>query len=185
MKIFVARHGETICNRMHKVCGILEVDLSEEGKKQAEALAERLLKEKDRNKIEVILVSPLRRARETARPIEKALGIKAKVVEDLHEMNFGTFDGCDWYDPEFRKLKDEPFMRFPEGESVVDVARRVYNLIDRIRSEYNKNVLLVCHASMIRILDTYFHSKTLEEYKEFSPGNCSLQEYEVESFINN
>ena len=185
MKIFIVRHGQTEWNKMHKVCGIAEADLSDEGRKQAVELAIRLKSEQEKNKIEVILVSPLRRARDTAEPIEKALGLKAEVVEDLHEMDFGTFDGKDWYDPEFRSLKDEPFMRFPGGESVVDAARRAYNLMDRIRSEYSQNVLLVCHASLIRIIDTYFNSRTFSEYREFSPSNCSLLEYEVDSFVSN
>ena len=57
---------------MHKVCGIAEADLSDEGRKQAVELAIRLKSEQEKNKIEVILVSPLRRARDTAEPIEKA-----------------------------------------------------------------------------------------------------------------
>ena len=69
MKIFIVRHGQTEWNKMHKVCGIAEADLSDEGRKQAVELAIRLKSEQEKNKIEVILVSPLRRARDTAEPI--------------------------------------------------------------------------------------------------------------------
>ena len=184
MKIFVARHGQTEWNKEHRVSGILEAELSAEGRRQAEELAMKLKQEQSVNRIEAILVSPLKRARDTAAPIEEALGIRAIVENDLHEMDFGEYDGTDWYNPEFHRIKNGIFSRFPGGESVADVAKRAYTLLDRIRREYSSNVLLVCHAALIGVIDTYFNSKTVEEFISFSTKNCQVIEYETESLSN-
>lgn len=184
MRIFIARHGQSEFNRMHKVCGLLDPDLSDLGRKQADELAERLHKEQQANQIKAILVSPLKRARQTAEPIEQKLGIKAVVVPELHERDFGIFDGVDISDPELSVMRDEPFVRLPGGESPADVARRVYDLLDKIRADYSYNVLLVCHGALSRIINTYFHSMTIDEYKGFMPPNCSLLEYDAEPFSN-
>ncbi|MBO8435885.1 MAG: histidine phosphatase family protein [Spirochaetes bacterium] len=179
MKIFLVRHGETEWNAKRKVCGMLEADLSENGRMQAQLLADYIAKHKDELKIEAIYTSPLRRARETALPIEKALGLEATVEYDLHEVNFGEKDGTDWDDPEFKAFKAEPFKRFPGGESASDAVQRSYNLLDGLRRKHSGNILLVAHATIIRIMDTYFHSRTMEEYKAFRPANCQMIEYET------
>ena len=172
MRIFVTRHGETEWNRLRRVCGMMESDLSEKGRMQAEELARFLAGKQDEYRIGAIYVSPLRRARETAAPVEKALGLTAKVEYDLHEVDFGEKDGTSWDDPEFRAFKAEPFRRFPGGESAADAARRAYNLIDRLRRENSSNILLVCHATIMRIIDTYFESRTMEGVYVLPP--CQL-----------
>ena len=179
MKLFVTRHGETDWNSRHMVCGISEADLSEAGKAQAKELAEALRKNQEANRICNIFVSPLRRARETALPIEEALGIRANVIEDLHEVDFGIYEGADWYDPGFQVVKYEPFMRFPGGETIVRAAQRVYDVLDGIKSSYTGNSLIVCHGTIMRLIDTYFNSYSLDEYRAIHPGNCELREYEL------
>ncbi len=179
MKLFTVRHGETVWNVEHRVCGISDKELTERGREMAEEMAERLRADQERNRIGAILVSPLRRARDTAAPVEKALGIEAEVVEALHEVDFGIYEGVDWDDPGFRRIKAEPFVRFPGGESAAEAAARVYSLLDRVKAEYSCSVLLVCHATLMRIIDTYFHDRTLDEYMSFRPANCQIMEYEL------
>ena len=179
MRIFVIRHGQSEWNKEHRICGIHESDLSEEGQRQAEELAGRISAEREKYAISRIFVSPLRRARETAAPIEKALGIKAEVIPELHERNFGIFEGTDVRDPEFVSKWNEPFYRMEGGESPLDIAVRIYPFLDKVIAENKSNILIVCHGALMRIIDTYFHSRTLEEYKSFTPANCSILEYEV------
>ena len=56
MKLYVARHGQTIWNAQNKVCGISDVELTDEGIEQAEKLVSILPED-----IDVIISSPLRR----------------------------------------------------------------------------------------------------------------------------
>ena len=183
MKIFAVRHGQSEWNAKRILCGTTDIPLTGEGRRQAEELAMKLKADEDKNQIKSILVSPLLRARETAEPIEKALGIKAIAVPELHERSFGIFEGKSICDPELLRIWNEPFYRLPGGESPADVASRIYPVLDRIRHDYNGNVLLVCHGALIRVIDTYFNARTMEEYKAFSPKNCTLVEYETERSV--
>ena len=63
MLLYITRHGETTWNVENRVCGRPDVELTKRGRAQAMELAEEL-KGKGITKM---LVSPLKRARETAR----------------------------------------------------------------------------------------------------------------------
>ncbi len=179
MKIFVVRHGQSEWNREHRICGHIDIPLSEEGRKQAEVLAAELKRNEKENAIRRIFVSPLQRARATAAPVEKALGIKAEIIEELRERHFGVFEGTDIRSSEFQRVWNEPFYRFEHGESPTDVASRIYPFLDRLRREEEGNVLLVCHGALMRIIATYFLSMTIEEYRAYTPSNCEIAEYEI------
>jgi len=180
MKLFVVRHGETEWNSKMLACGVSEASLTEKGMEQAANLAERLAAEQDKNKISLIYVSPLKRAITTAAYIEKALSIKAKIDERLIEINFGTFEGEDWRKPEFLKITDNPFFRFPQGESLVQTAHRAYGIIEEVKAKHkNENVLFVCHGMISTMICTYFKSYSKEELEKIEIKNCQLLEFEL------
>ena len=180
MKLFVVRHGETDWNSKMMACGVSEASLTEKGKGQAKELAERLASEQDKNKISFIYVSPLKRAVATAAYIEKTLGIKAKIDERLKEINFGTFEGEDWRKPEFLKITDNPFFRFPQGESLVQIAHHAYGMIEEVKAKHkNENVLFVCHGMISTMICTYFKSYSKDELEKIEIKNCQLLEFEL------
>lgn len=179
MRLFVTRHGETIWNQKRWVCGISESELTEEGIQQADKLARILKEAQGINKIRNIYVSPLKRARDTSAPIEQALQIRAKVENDLHEVDFGIYEGADWYDEAYQKAKYEPFAAFPGGESIAKACHRIYGVLERIILAEKENTLLVCHGTVMRIIDTYFNSKSMDEYKLDHPTNCEIREYDI------
>ncbi len=176
MKIYVARHGETEWNRLNKICGITDIGLTDEGRKQAEDLAKKL---KDTN-ISMIIASPLKRAVETAGYISKALGVPISTDERLTEQNYGIYEGTDRKGKEFLDNKHNFAYRYPEGESMMQVAYRTYGLIDEVRAKYrDKDVLLVCHGGAARVMNTYFRDMTNEEFFNFSMKNADYEVYEV------
>jgi broad specificity phosphatase PhoE len=88
--IFLARHGETEWNRIGRWQGKTDIPLSDVGRAQARALADRL---RDRG-IAQIHASDLARARETAEIVAAALGITHLAVDPrLRERGFGCFEG--------------------------------------------------------------------------------------------
>lgn len=82
MKIYIARHGQTEWNKLNKICGLTDVDLTALGREQAGKLAEDL---KDKN-ISVIISSPLKRAMDTAGYVSGETGavysvrVRARVI---------------------------------------------------------------------------------------------------------
>lgn len=176
MKIYLARHGQTQWNVENKISGTTDVPLTEIGREQARQLAE---KAKD-YPIDVIIASPLNRAKDTAQYVADVKGLKVHIDERLKEQNFGIMEGTDRKSEEFIKHKKELAVRFPQGESSVQVMHRVYSLIDEIRVKYaDKNVLLVCHGGICRAARTYFMDLTAQEYSDYSPENASITEYEI------
>lgn len=180
MKVFVTRHGETDMNARLIACGAGEAMLTEKGKAQGRELARLLAEKQDENRIRHIFVSPLKRARDTASFIEKALGITAVVEPRIHEVFFGDCEGKPLCDEEFLLCKGEPFLHFPHGESLVTAAARTYPFLDELREmRLEGNVLLVCHGMEMKVIASYFRSMTMEEWLRVHYGNCQVQVFSL------
>lgn len=132
MKLFVARHGQTIWNAQNKVCGITDVELTEKGIEQAKELADIVKK----YNIDTILSSPLKRAVETSRIVADKNNIILQIEESLIEQNYGIYEGVDRKDDNFLANKRNFAYRYPDGESMMQVAYRIYGLIDKIKEQY-------------------------------------------------
>ncbi|NIK67734.1 histidine phosphatase family protein [Paenibacillus sp. BK720] len=92
MIIGMVRHGNTDWNALGKIQGQTDIPLNELGKKQANALAERL--SKDEKLWDAVISSDLQRARQTAAVIADKLGIPLLDGDPrLRERNFGEVEG--------------------------------------------------------------------------------------------
>lgn len=175
MKLYVARHGQTVWNAQNRVCGITDVELTEKGIEQAEKLANIVP-----DNIDVIITSPLRRAVETSKIVAVKNNIPMYIEELLIEQNYGIYEGVDRKDPRFLNNKRNFAYRYPNGESMMQVAYRIYGFIDKIKKEYQgKNVLLISHGGVCRIIRTYFIDMTNEEFFNYTLKNGKLEEYEL------
>lgn len=176
MKLYVARHGETEWNASNKICGRTDIPLTERGITQAKQLAENLA---DAG-IDVIIASTMIRARQTAAAVSEKLGIPVLTDARLIEQNFGIYEGLDRKNPDFLANKRQFAYRYPDGESMMDVAYRVYGLIDELKEKYpDKKVLIVCHGGICRVIRTYFENMTNEAYFLYSEENAAARVYEV------
>ena len=122
MKLYVTRHGQTQWNAWNKVLGRTDVPLDETGRAQADALARSLTGEP----VDLVLTSPLQRTVQTGAAVANKLGIPAQTADELIEMNFGIYEGVQRSDPVYQAAKAQYFARYPEGESFLDIAARVY-----------------------------------------------------------
>ena len=181
MKLFVVRHGETDLNVSELACGVSEAKLTEKGRMQAQALANRLQEDKAKNNITTIYVSPLKRARDTAAYIEQALQLTAIPDARLQEIDFGDFEGKPWNNPDFLYIHKNPFLTFPAGESFAKVAHRAYSIIEDIKHKHtgNGNILFVCHGVLTAAIYTYFQPFSAEELLRLDIKNCQLLEFDL------
>ena len=176
MRLFAARHGQTQWNVDNKICGVTDVPLTEEGWTQARALAEKTVD----LELDLVICSTMLRARQTASAVAEKLNIP--VIEDsrLVEQNYGIYEGMDRKTPGFLENKRHFAVRYPGGESMMDVAHRIYGLLEDVKRDHaGKNVLLVCHGGVLRLVRSYFEPMTNEEYFHYSPGNADIREYEL------
>jgi broad specificity phosphatase PhoE len=99
----------------------------------------------------------------------------------LHEQNYGIYEGVQRDSEDFKFAKNQFAYKLINGESLFQVAQRVYNLIDEIKEKYlNKNVLLVTHGGVCRVINSYFNDLSNDEYSEYYTGNCKIIEYNLE-----
>lgn len=175
MKLYVARHGQTVWNAQNKVCGITDVNLTEKGIEQAEQLAEIIPDD-----IDMIITSPLKRAVETSKIVASKMKVPFHIEELLIEQNYGIYEGVDRKDTRFLNNKRNFAYKYPGGESMMQVAYRVYGFIERIKKEYpQKNILLISHGGVCRIIRTYFTDMTNDEFFHYTLENAKYKEYEV------
>lgn len=176
MKLYVARHGQTQWNLEDKVCGRTDLPLTQTGLEQAQLLAARTRE----LPIDVIISSPMLRAKQTAAPTAALHGLEILVDERLIEQDYGIYEGVSRFDEGFLNNKRHFAFRYPGGESMMDVAHRVYSLLEEIKEKYaGKNVLLVCHGGVCRVVRTYFEDMTNEEYFCYSEENANVRTYEL------
>ncbi|MDE5564522.1 MAG: histidine phosphatase family protein [Oscillospiraceae bacterium] len=179
MKLYVTRHGQTEWNTLNRICGSTDVPLSEEGIRQAGALAEKCAACGD---IDRIIASPMRRAQMTAQIVSQRIGIAVQTDERLREWNYGALEGGSRFVPELDEVKMRWGCKAPGGgESVFQLVQRSYNAIDDVKRLYpGENVLFVCHGGISRIIDSYFHDMTMDRFMHYLLDNCELKVYEWE-----
>ena len=176
MKLYVTRHGQTEWNALDHISGATDIALSEEGIRQAQALAEECAAKGD---IDRIIASPMIRAQHTARIVSERIGLPVQTDERLREWDYGSFEGKSRKTPGFPEAKAAWGCKMPGGgESVFQIVQRAYNVIDDVKHLYpEENVLIVCHGGICRVIDSYFHDMTTERFMGFFMGNCELREY--------
>ena len=127
--------------------------LSDEGRQQAEAVAERIAK---LPRVTAVYTSPLERARETAAPIAKACRLALRVERDLTECDIGEWTGLSLKrarrKPEWQRVRHHPSgFRFPGGESFTEMQARVTGALARLVERHpGKTIVAVFHADPIK-----------------------------------
>ena len=150
--IVFARHGQTAPNRDGLVLGRADPELTEEGRRQAERLAEALAGEP----VSAVLTSPLLRARQTAEAVGAACGLPVTVDDRLMEIDWGTWEGrpagsLAVTDVDRWRLDDGTA---PEGESLASLSGRVESFcLDTLDDQ--GHVVAVSHVSPIKAAVTW------------------------------
>jgi len=178
MKIYSTRHGQTAYNKEELILGTTDIPLNETGLAQAAELAEAVEKLGD---VDIIISSPMLRAVTTARAAAEKCGLEVITDKRLREWDYGEFEGKSRFTEGFAENKREFAVKMRGGgESLLQLSHRVYSFLDDIIERYaDKNVLVVSHGGICRVIETYFHDMTVEEYSNWFMGNCELLEYDI------
>jgi len=175
--VLFVRHGQTPTTGKVLPGRAAGLHLSDTGRQQAERAAERL---KVLTKVDAIYASPLERAKETAAPIAKALGLRTSIDKGLLECDFG-----DWTGAELKKLMKKPewstvqrapsTFRFPNGESFTEMQTRMVGAVDRLRVEHRGGVVVcVSHADPIKAVLTHAMGTHLDLFQRIVVSTCSV-----------
>ena len=150
------RHGETAMSVERRFAGRSDAPLTENGRRQATAAAARLAA---RGGIDMIVTSPLQRARRTAETVAEATGAPVTVDDGLVETDFGEWEGLTFaaamarWPEEISAWLASADVAPPGGESLATVARRVLGALDRLLAAHGPGtLLLVSHVTPIKTL---------------------------------
>jgi len=170
---YFVRHGETNHNKNCLCAGAkTDVSLNKVGKSQARALREKI------NALDInnVICSPLQRTIQTAR-----LATKRQLVieQDIRECDLGDFEGTPL--PDFIQYFDATpnHIPFPNGESRIDLAKRVLVAVNKSLATYGDNLLFVSHGmiywALLEVMGIPFHHIPNAELVYFKFGNQSWE----------
>ncbi len=176
--IYLLRHGR---DDEEFLGGWSDNALTDEGREQIKKAAIKLLK--SGIKINKIITSPIRRAKESALIIADILDIKDIEVSDkLKEQNKGLLNGMNKKEanikyPEY--LIDSVDTVYPEGESLRQLYGRIINNMNFFRN-LEDGTLLITHRGVINALYYYLNDMPLDMNKtQFNVGFASLHELDL------
>jgi len=159
------------------------IHLSEEGRQQAEALAQRLAS----LPIEAIYASPLERAVETAEAIAAPHGLSVQLRENLGEIRIGEWTGRtikDLAEEEWLTIQFYPSgMNIPGGETMPEMQARVVAELDAIRKAHpGATVAVVSHADVIKAAVAHYVGLHLDLFQRLVVYPASLTAFQFSRF---
>ena len=155
-RLLLVRHGVTDWNRAKRAQGTADVDLNDEGRRQAAVVARELAS----FDLAAIYASDLKRALSTARPIAEAHGLEVVPEPRFREVDQGAWTGLTpeeiserW--PELWRARRFSSAR-PGGESPAQVRARMVAGIDGVLQAHPEgSVVVVSHGAAIRWLSAH------------------------------
>jgi broad specificity phosphatase PhoE len=187
MRLFLIRHGQTTCNLSEIWHGWDDCELTEAGRAQAEAVAERLAREP----IAAVYCSDLRRAIQTAEAVARRHGLTPRTDLAFRERSAGQFEGMREADvvrvrPHVWEERAADFWAWspPGGETFRELLARTMAGVERIRRSHpDETVVLVGHMGTVRALASHLGGIPMEKtYEmEFPSTGVSTFDFDQES----
>src|SRR6202167_1861919 len=176
------RHGETAWNREGRVMGRNPIELDADGRAQVQASVPfaRLLQP------ELIITSPLARARQSAEIIAAGVG-DIPVAEDpqLSEVKYGRWEGMVYddliEDAGYLNYRDHPLdAPTPGGETIAQVQSRGVEAVRRAVGDNNdKRILFVSHGDIIRTILCYFMRLELAHFRRIRGDTAAFSAFQI------
>ncbi len=186
----LVRHGQSEWNVKNWWTGLIDIGLTEIGRKEALSAGDHL---KD-IPFDVAFVSVLKRATQTWDEIQNQLetkNIPTIANEALNERDYGELTGKDkWKVKE--EYGEEQFLKWrrgwdtppPKGESLKDVYDRLIPYFESTILPYlqqNKNVIIVAHGNSLRALVKYLENIADEIIPSLEIATGEIYLYKVDT----
>lgn len=185
--ICLVRHGETDWNAPKRIQGRTDIPLNDTGKWQAEQTGLYL----KNARWDVVISSPLTRAKETAHLILKHVDAPLVIMDDFIERDYGDAEGMSFEE----RQKLFPDKQYPNMEPLETIQDRMVEGIEKVRAYHpNQQVLVVAHGAAIHALLTTLADEHLGlentrlvnaclNYVEWKDGKWKVLDYNVVSHL--
>lgn len=185
MRTFIlVRHGESETNVQKVFTGQIDAPLTDLGRQQARLMAEHV----DKYRIDKIYVSPLQRAMDTAGAIAQRQNCPVEQCDAIKEINSGCWQGLTFgeiaekFPQTYQAWRTDIGSATPEGgETCRELYDRVTSFFEKVLTEPEETVCLVCHATPIRMMESYIRGKSTSMAQEIPwVPNASVTVYEYD-----
>lgn len=174
MKIYIVRDGQVPHNAL-KQYNTTDEDLTVLGIKQAEELRDKI---KDM-KLDIIICSPLNRAKHTAEIININ---NNKIIYDdrIRERSCGDLSGK----PLEVTNREEYWnyyatIQYGTSENIKYFFKRVFEFLDELKTKNYKSVLIVAHSGVSKAFSAYFEGIKDGKFLNRGLKNCEMKGYEL------
>lgn len=189
-KIIFVRHAESEKNvqriNSHSVD---KWPLTEKGRREATELSNKIT-----SGVDVIISSPILRARETAEILNESRGLEIVFNNDISEYQYGEWNDIPKDEliennesyQDYKKITDldEKFAHKlgKSGESRAEIVQRAQHFIDHIKTEYaGKTIMVVSHGGINAAIQTALHNSSAKEYfKHEKIGHNQIEEIYID-----
>ncbi len=176
--MLLVRHGTTPSTGRLLPGQAAGLHLSERGREQAEATAQRIAALTKAPA--AVYASPLERTRETAAPIARALGVRVRNAPGLIEVDVG-----EWTEKPLARLARNrrwsgvhrwpSGFRFPEGESFAEMSvRAMQAVLELVAAHPGESVVAVSHADPIKAIVAAAAGVPLDLMQRLVISPCSV-----------
>ncbi len=188
VKLYIVRHAESEWNPIGRYQGLLDPELSQRGRRQAQLLAEEFSK----ISVDVIYSSPLKRTMETAKAVAQGVGLEVLPERRIIEIDHGVWSGMlveevmQKFPEDFETWIKRPHeISFPKGESLLDVYRRVKDFLEELKEKHwGETVMVVSHTVPIRAMYCALLNVDLSNFWSFGCDNASYSLIHMEEDRN-
>ena len=181
-RVVLVRHGQTEWNEARRFQGKTDISLSDVGRRQAQALAERL----SSWRAEAVYSSPLSRALDTARAVAERHGLVPAVLEELHEVDFAGWEGLsipglkEERREDFMRWREDPFFNPPPGaEGWEDIRLRLERAVGKILAGPETRIVVVSHGGVMRALYSVLVGFDPHRVWNMDVTNCAMTGVEL------
>ena len=187
-RIYLIRHGATVWSYGdQRYCGSTDLELSEQGLREAERIADRLANES----LATVYATPLVRSRQTAEAVAKRHHVQVEVVTDLREAAYGDWEGLNYAEVAARypdlddeRMRNPAELAPPSGENLNElIGRAVPALMMIAKHHIEEQIAVVGHNTVNRVLLCHFLEVPVAHYKRIvqSPAAINVLEFAGDS----
>ena len=176
MRLILIRHGESYYNKKGFIQGDINSRLTDLGLTQADKTAKRLKNEK----IDMILSSPLKRAKIVAKKIKDFhQNTLFEIKPELKDISYGKLKGRKPNEKLSQIINSKEIIKYG-GESFKDFSKRTINFFKGLLKEnFGKDILLVTHNPLLKSIIIYLEKVNSDKF--YTSGgfkNCSITIFE-------
>lgn len=179
MELILVRHGQTEWNKEQIFRGSRDIELDKTGRRQAEALGERLRS----RKIDAIYSSSLKRAMSTAEAIARLQGLPVMVGPGLVDMSFGQWEGISHsevmrqFPKQYQAWRDNPWKaRIPGASNIKEVQVQSFKAVMGMIEDNPKEstVAVVTHRVILKLILMRMLNMAEEGFWSIKLSPCGL-----------